>query len=163
MDVVKSKSSFELLRGQMPNWCEFCPKIKPKRNPPTSSQSQLFLVTGFTNWLLGVLIFFLLKLGGGHWEKKTLYFIMYCSEEICLLSCLYTTRGSVPLYLILSPIELKRPHHHSLCSLALFREDQMFLPKRYWTIILKPCSFGNIPPGPVASLHQIQVPAFALP
>ena len=55
MDVVKSKSSFELLRGQMPNWCEFCPKIKPKRNPPTSSQSQLFLVTGFTNWLLGVL------------------------------------------------------------------------------------------------------------
>ena len=58
MDVVKSKSSFELLRGQMPNWCEFCPKIKPKRKPPTSSQSQLFLVTGFTNWLLGVLIFF---------------------------------------------------------------------------------------------------------
>ena len=70
MDVVKSKSSFELLRGQMPNWCEFCPKIKPKRNPPTSSQSQLFLVTGFTNWLLGVLIFFLLKLGGGSLGKE---------------------------------------------------------------------------------------------
>ena len=71
---------------------------------------------------------------------------MYCSEEICLLSCLYTTRGSVPLYLILSPIELKRPHHHTLCSLALFREDQMFLPKRYWTIIFKPCSFWKYSP-----------------
>ena len=69
MDVVKSKSSFELLRGQMPNWCEFCPKIKPKRNPPTSSQSQLFLVTGFTNWLLGVLIFFN-EIGGGSLGKE---------------------------------------------------------------------------------------------